>query len=415
MEKNFIGLKIQLYPTEEQKIELNKYFGIARFMYNYGIDEVEREYKETGKFIGKYDLNNRLTEMKNQNENSWMLQYDSTTMKIVLFDVHTAYRRFLKKLSRRPRRKCKKAIYQQFPIRPERMSISADHIKIPGFDTDIKCGHIPNDYCIGKGYQPKLHPDYRGYHEARIIFDGLNYYLSVKMIVDENINIASYEKYHDDLRQQSYSDIIGIDFGFSKTNWIVDSNGNRLSLPDDSKEKKKIKHFQRKLNRQIRASRTKKRSKNRLKTISTINKYYKRITHRKEAILHDYISHKIVQRKPLAVVIEDITVNDFLENNTEVPEYLRKKYNGNIYDHMLYRFQELLGYKCLANDTIVIRADKQFPSTKRCSSCGHIQEIGRNKIYRCPVCGMVMNRDDNAAKNLSLYPTLKYLEMNGLA
>ena len=410
--ENFIGLKIQIYPTEEQKKEFNKNFGIARYMYNYGIREVENIYTESGEFLGKYDLNNRFTEFKNREENSWLLDYDATTMKIVLFDIHDAYKRFFKKVSKHPRFKKKKDIYQQYPIRPERMSIYEDHIRIPGIKTDIACGNIPHPYCIGKGYQPKHHSEYRKYYDARIIFDGHKYYLSVKMQTSKNINISSYEKYHDKNISKPYSDTIGIDFGFSKKNWIVDSNGNHIHLPDSSKEDKKIKHLQRKLNRQIRTSKTKKRSKNRLKTIVAINKYYKRIVHRKENVIHNYISHEIIARKPLAVIIEEISTTDFLIDSEVMPQYCIDIYNKNIHDHCLNKFQTILYHKCSSNDIHIIRAEKGFPSTKRCSSCGSIHDIGKKRIYRCPVCGMVMNRDDNAARNLALYPTLSFIQSN---
>lgn len=406
---NFIGLKIQIYPTEEQEKEFKRNFGIARYMYNYGIREIEKEYEETGEFLGKYDLNNRFTEYKNHKENLWLLQYDATTMKIVLFDVVDAFKRFFKKISKHPKLKRKKSIYQQYPIRPERMSIYEDHIRIPGIKTDIVCGNIPNKYCIGKGYQPKNHKDHRSYYDARIVYDGYRYYLSVKMKIDDNINISSYEKYHEENISKPYSDTIGIDFGFSKKNWIVDSNGNRIALPDSSKEDKKIKHLQRKLNRQIRTSKTKKRSKNREKTIKEINKYFKKIVHRKENTIHNYISHEIIQRKPLAVIIEDINTNDFLMNRTnEIPDYRRDAYNRNIFAHCLNKFQTMLGYKCKSNHIPLIRADKSYPSSKRCSSCGSILNIGKKKKYICSVCGMIMNRDDNAAKNLAMYPIVSF-------
>lgn len=411
MAHDMIGLKIQIYPTDEQKKIFNQYFGVARYVYNYGINEVEKEYKETGNHISKYELGVRFTEFKHQEENSWLLNYDANTMKLVIFDVDKAYRFFFNKneKNRCPKLKKKKTVYQQYPIRPERMSIHNGYIRIPGIKTDIACGNIPHNYCIGKGHQVKTHPDYRKYRAARIIYDGLNYYLGFEMDITENINIASYEKYHDDNKSKTPSDTIGIDFGFSKNNWIVDSNGNRISLPDDHKEQKKIKHFQRKMNRQLRTSKTKKRSKRLERTIREINKYYKKISNRKDNVIHNYISHEIIQRKPLAVVIEDIHTSDFYMTDKSRPLFARKYFNTNINDHKLNDFQVMLEYKCVHNGIPLIRADREFPSTKRCSSCGNIQEMGRKKIYRCPVCGMTMNRDDNAAKNLSQYPSLAFI------
>jgi transposase len=48
-----------------------------------------------------------------------------------------------------------------------------------------------------------------------------------------------------------------------------------------------------------------------------------------------------------------------------------------------------------------IKVDRWFPSTKTCSRCGNIREIGLDeRVYVCPVCGLVMDRDHNSSVNL---------------
>lgn len=407
-DKDFVGFKIQIYPTDEQKEIFNKYFGVSRYVYNYGIDEAKRWYKEVGKFINKFNLNNKFTEFKHREENSWLLDYDSTTLKMVLFDVVNAYKMFFLKYSGYPMYKKKKTTIQSYPIRPERMSIYNRYIRIPGINGNIQCGHIPNEYCVGKGYQPLTDPEYRKYRAVRISYDGCDYYLSFEMDVSEDLHISSYDKYHEQNESKPYSDTIGVDLGCSKNNWIVDSNGVRVSLPDTTKEDKKIKHFQRKLQRQIKTSRTKKRSKNRLRTIRTINKYYKRITNKKVNAIHNYVSHEIIEKKPLAVVIESLDVHGMMIRDNRLPYYKKKKFNDNIFNHALSIVRRIVEYKCEQNGIKLIKADREFPSSQRCSSCGNIMDIGQRKLYRCPACGMVMNRDDNAARNLAQYPTLSF-------
>ena len=65
-----------------------------------------------------------------------------------------------------------------------------------------------------------------------------------------------------------------------------------------------------------------------------------------------------------------------------------------------------LAYKTEWYNSGLLVADRWFPSSKRCSLCGHVQKIGSAKEWRCGVCGSVHDRDVNAAFNLAQYPEL---------
>jgi len=62
-------------------------------------------------------------------------------------------------------------------------------------------------------------------------------------------------------------------------------------------------------------------------------------------------------------------------------------------------------YKCLKYGIEFVEVDKWFPSSKTCSECGYV----KNKLslsereFRCECCGTIMDRDKNAAVNLSRY------------
>lgn len=59
-----------------------------------------------------------------------------------------------------------------------------------------------------------------------------------------------------------------------------------------------------------------------------------------------------------------------------------------------------LEYKCKEAEIPIILADRFYPSSQICSNCGNRQQIGRAAVYKCPECGLVMDRDFNAAINL---------------
>jgi putative transposase len=60
-----------------------------------------------------------------------------------------------------------------------------------------------------------------------------------------------------------------------------------------------------------------------------------------------------------------------------------------------------LRYKCQWYGSTLIEADRFFPSSKTCHTCGHTQNIGWAKVWTCDACSVVHDRDDNAAINLA--------------
>ena len=63
-----------------------------------------------------------------------------------------------------------------------------------------------------------------------------------------------------------------------------------------------------------------------------------------------------------------------------------------------------LGYKTRWYGSQLIVADKFYPSSKTCPSCGHVQNIGWAAKWTCAQCETVHDRDDAAAVNLAAYP-----------
>ena len=61
-----------------------------------------------------------------------------------------------------------------------------------------------------------------------------------------------------------------------------------------------------------------------------------------------------------------------------------------------------LGYKSEIRGNKFVRADRFYASSKACSSCGHINQdlTLSDRIFRCSVCGLEIDRDLNAGRNL---------------
>ena len=68
-------------------------------------------------------------------------------------------------------------------------------------------------------------------------------------------------------------------------------------------------------------------------------------------------------------------------------------------------FRRQLVYKAAWYGTELVVADRWFPSSKTCSGCGsiHLELTLSDRVYACSSCGLVIDRDVNAAVNLARY------------
>ncbi len=115
-------------------------------------------------------------------------------------------------------------------------------------------------------------------------------------------------------------------------------------------------------------------------------------------IRRDFI-HKVTTM--LAAHYSEIMVDDF-----SFKEYEKQASNTrHAYRVAPCTFKLLLTYKCEESGTKLIYVPQFTPTTQTCSCCGH-RFVGENKlglndrVYHCPDCGMTLDRDENAAKNV---------------
>jgi putative transposase len=118
--------------------------------------------------------------------------------------------------------------------------------------------------------------------------------------------------------------------------------------------------------------------------------------HAKIANLRKNSLHQITTylcKNHATIVVEDLNVSGMLKNH---------KLAQVIADCGFYEFKRQLEYKAKKFGCEVIVADQWFPSSKTCSNCGQIQDMPlKERIYDCGSCGHSMDRDLNAAINLS--------------
>lgn len=163
-----------------------------------------------------------------------------------------------------------------------------------------------------------------------------------------------------------------------------------------------VKHYQRKLARKRKENGKKAiHSKSYQKTRIKLQRTYSRIQNIQNDILHKFTTMLYTEYDK--VVIEDLSVK----------KMMMSKKAKNLHRSLFGRFRQFMEYKAIKFDKELIVADKYYPSTQRCSCCGHIK-TGEDKItlqgnkkhgtnhheYECYECGYKNNRDHNAVLNL---------------
>jgi putative transposase len=163
-----------------------------------------------------------------------------------------------------------------------------------------------------------------------------------------------------------------------------------------------IKHYQRLLARKRHKNgKNATRSKQYIKVRTKLQKCYKRVTAIQNDLLHKFTT--TIYQNYDTVVIEDLDVRDM---------QMQKKAK-NLHRSLFGRFRLYMEYKAIKFNKTLILADQFYPSTQRCSRCGHVKtgddKIGLNgnkkhgtkhNEYICYSCGFVGDRDQNAVLNL---------------
>ena len=175
---------------------------------------------------------------------------------------------------------------------------------------------------------------------------------------------------------------IGIDVGLES--FATLSNGEVIENPKFfRKSEENLAKLQKRL------SRKKKGSKNRNKARLKVARQHEKIFNQRNDFLHNQTA-EIVRRFKI-IAVEKLNVNGMVKNR-----YLAKS----ISDAGWSRFVQMLSYKVENTGGKVEQVNPKYTS-QICSSCGHKQKMPLNKrIYECNGCGIRIDRDLNASRNI---------------
>ena len=369
------GYRIKIYPTESQKISIQNVINQYRAIYNIALGIQNDNHFNGNSYIKYFDMCKLFSDMRNNNSNyAWMNSIQLSTIRQALRDLDVAFKNFFEKRSRYPRFKSKKRSKKFFTTRSDRTHVKGKDIRIPEIGLVNASNHtIPNGFNL---------------YNCGISFDGYDYWFYCQ--IEKPIIEMNTEK----------TEAVGIDVGIR--NMITTSNGKYYKFPNVQKLRNRIRRQDKRLSRytkhmknQSMLTKTKYEDMPKSKNMQKLEKKrfdtYKKI-HNKIYNSINCATKEIVSSNPSAIVIENISATAQFRDH----QWIRKFAPFILY----YEIHRQLKYKASDRNIKVITASADFPSTKRCSNCSMEHEVYGNKIYKCPYCGLRIDRDLNAAINL---------------
>lgn len=188
---------------------------------------------------------------------------------------------------------------------------------------------------------------------------------------------------------------VGVDFGIKSL--AVTSDGT--VFPANNALKRNLKALKRK---QRRLSRKQKGSNRRARAKLAVAKLHKRISDQRQAVLHE-LSDRLT-RDYKVICLEDLNVKGMVRSG---------KLARPISDAGFGTLRRMIEYKAELRGVEVSFIGRFEPSSKTCSECGQIHDMPLDKRTMECDCGNVMDRDENAARNIlargldTLRPDLK--------
>ena len=353
--------KTELAPNNIQRTLLLKSTGVARFAYNYGLNRKQTIYEMNQlpiphiKYPTAIDLNKEIVDMKHTNKYSWLNEVSKCCPQEALRDLDVAYYRFFKHISDHPKMKSKKNGVGSFTF-TDKIQVSEKDILIPRIGR-VKLkerNYLPTDQHILSATVSE--------HAGRWF---------VSVLIREEHKLPN-----------NNGPIVGVDLNIAPLAMVSDETvfANPKAL---RRNERKLKKLQRSLSRKAKGSR------NRNKARQKVSKIYAKIANIRKDNINKVTT--ILTKTKSIIGIEDLNNSGMLKNH---------KLAKSLSDASFGEFRRQLEYKAKWYGSIIVIADRWFPSTKKCCKCGKINEIPLGEeIYTCS-CGNVMSRHLNAAKNL---------------
>ncbi len=353
------AFRYRFYPTAEQEDLLRRTMGCARLVYNRALAERTQAWYERQARVGYAETSVMLTLWKKEEELSFLNEVSCVPLQQGLRHLQKAFTNFFAGRAKYPKFKKKRNggsaefTKSAFKFKEGQVFLAKCSEPLPiRWSRQLPEGAEPSSITV------KLTPSGKWF---------------VSLLVDVDI-----EPWPVSLLK------VGIDLGINSL--IALSTGEKVNNPKSFRAKhKRLKKAQKAL------ARKEKGSNNRYKARLKVAQIHEEIANARKDFLHKLTTRLVRENQTIA--IEDLAVKNMVKN---------PKLALSISDASWGELVRQLEYKCEWYGRELVKIDRWFPSSKRCSHCGHVVEkLPLNiRAWDCPNCGEHHDRDINAAVNV---------------
>jgi putative transposase len=360
--------KIALDPTPEQAVYFARASGVARFAWNWALAEWQRQYAEwreyqCGPKPSEASLRSELNALK-CDAFPWMLEVTKTAPQQAIKNLGTAFKNFFEGRAEYPRFKKKGVSRDSFRAEdgtskrfPNAVQVDGKRVKLPIIGWIKMCEAVR----------------FVGNIKSAIVSRTADrWFVSLAVEVDHTPPV----------RETQVAG--GVDLGVKALATL--SDGTVIEGPKALRKSLKI------LRRRSRAhSRKVKGSANRRKSAASLARLHARIANVRKDALHKATTE--IVRKFDVIGIEDLNVKGMMANG---------KLARAVADVGMFEFRRQLEYKAAMQGARIVVADRWFPSSRLCNACGYVHAglTLKDREWSCDNCGVIHDRDGNAANNL---------------
>ena len=362
------AFKTELDLNNKQRTACARHAGAARFAYNWGLARKQQAFANGEKSPTAIDLHRELNALK-KIELSWMYEVSKCAPQEALRDLDKAYANFFRRVKEKKSGRNVKVGFPHFKSKKHGLGSFRLTGAIHVFEKAIQLPRLGVLRLKEYGYLPTSDVHILN---ATVSEKAGRWFVSLQVEMEIPDPVMGEKP------------AAGVDLGINCMAQV--SDGTYFENP------RALKNALRKLKRLQRVvSRRQKGSANRHKAVKRLARAHFQVSNIRKNTLHQATT--FLTKTKSAIVLENLNVNGMMKNHHLAQAFA---------DVGLYEFRRQMVYKGDWYGCEVLVADRFYPSTKRCSQCGEVKPVMGlgEREYFCECCGLIIDRDLNAALNL---------------